>query len=87
MRALAVTVENDSLKVAQRLALAPAFIRELRAFERTIGACGHTGFEGKGEHDDLVIAAALVCWATRADLHTSKTVEVIPTWYPKISRT
>ncbi len=37
-------------------------IGELRAFERTIGAGGHTAFEGKGKYDDLVIAAALVAW-------------------------
>ncbi len=62
VRALAVAVENGRLKIAQRLALAPVLMGELRAFERTIGAGGHTAFEGKGEHDDLVIAAALVAW-------------------------
>ncbi len=62
VRALAVAVENGRLKIAQRLALASVLMGELRAFERTIGAGGHTAFEGKGEHDDLVIAAALVAW-------------------------
>ena len=62
VRALAVAVEGGRLKVAQRLALAPVLMGELRAFERTIGAGGHAAFEGKGTHDDLVIAAALVAW-------------------------
>ena len=62
VRALAVAVENGRLKVARRLALAPVLKGELRAFERKIGARGHTAFEGKGEHDDLVVAAALACW-------------------------
>ncbi len=62
VRALAVAVEGGRLKIAQRLPLAPVLKGELRAFERTIGAGGHTAFEGKGKHDDLVIAAALVAW-------------------------
>ena len=68
VRALAVAVENGRLKIAQRLALAPVLTGELRAFERTISAGGHTAFEGKGEHDDLVIAAALVCWWARVPI-------------------
>ena len=63
VRALAVAVENGRLKIAQRLALAPVLMDELRAFERTIGAGGHIAFEGKGAaHDDLVVAVALVAW-------------------------
>ena len=42
--------------------MAPVLTAELRAFERTIGAGGHTAVEGRAEHDDLVIAAALVAW-------------------------
>ena len=42
VRALAVAVENGRLKIAQRLALASALTGELRAFERTIGAGGHS---------------------------------------------
>jgi hypothetical protein len=35
---------------------------ELRAFERRVTRHAQEQFEGRGEHDDLVIAAALCCW-------------------------
>ena len=57
-----MAVEGGRRKIAQRLPLTPVLMGELRAFERTVGAGGHTAYEGKGAHDDLVIAAALVAW-------------------------
>ena len=32
------------------------------AFERRVTQHANEQFEGRGEHDDLVIACALVCW-------------------------
>ena len=48
--------------MAKGLREAEAFQRELQAFQRRIILTGHSAFEGVGAHDDLVIAAALVCW-------------------------
>ena len=55
-------VEAGRLKVAKGLREAEALQRELAAFQRRITQHGHSAFEGVGAHDDLVIAAALVCW-------------------------
>ena len=41
---------------------APALVRELAALKVRFGARGHASFAGAGEHDDLVVAVALVCW-------------------------
>lgn len=54
--------------LSENLADAPALIRELKAFLVTISGRGHAKFEGKSEHDDLVIAVALaVWWRSRAE--------------------
>ena len=37
----------------------------MTAYQRTLGDGGHVKFEGKGEHDDLVIAVALAVWWAR----------------------
>jgi hypothetical protein len=62
LRPLVAAVEAERLKVAKELREAEAFQRELLAFQRRITLTGHSAFEGVGAHDDLVIAAALVCW-------------------------
>ena len=62
VRPLAAALEAGRLKVAKGLPLAEVLLRELSAFKRQISAAGNATFEGAGEHDDLVIAAALVCW-------------------------
>ena len=62
LRPLVAATESGRLKVAKELREAEAFQRELGAFQRRITESGHSAFEGVGAHDDLVIAAALVCW-------------------------
>jgi hypothetical protein len=62
LRPLVSAVEAGRLKVAAGLPDAEALARELGAFERAFTAAGHATFDGVGEHDDLVIAAALACW-------------------------
>ncbi len=57
-----VAVEGGSFKVARRLPLAATLKRELRAFKRRITPRRNDTFNGAGVHDDLLIAAALVCW-------------------------
>ena len=55
-------MEAGRLKVAKGLREAEALQRELAAFQRRITEHGDTAFEGVDAHDNLVIAAALVCW-------------------------
>ncbi len=62
LRPLVAATESGRLKVAKGLREAEALQRELLAFQRRITESGNTAFEGVGQHDDLVIAAALVCW-------------------------
>ncbi len=68
-RPLIVAVETGRLKVAAGLPFADALTLELRAFERTVTRHANEQFEGRGQHDDLVIACALVCW--RAEMAKS----------------
>ena len=62
IRALVTAFEGGRLKVARGLRYAGALKRELQAFERRINARGHDAYNGSGEHDDLVVAAALATW-------------------------
>jgi len=62
LRPLVAASETGRLKVAKGLREAEALQRELQAFQRRITESGNSAFEGVGAHDDLVIAAALVCW-------------------------
>lgn len=62
LRPLVAALEAGRLRVAKGLREAEALQRELQAFQRRITERGYAAFEGVGEHDDLVIAAALVCW-------------------------
>lgn len=62
LRPLVTAVEGGRLKISAGLPYAEALMLELRAFERRVTRHANEQFEGRGEHDDLVIAAALVCW-------------------------
>ena len=62
LRPLVAASEAGRLKVAKGLRETEAFQRELQAFQRRITARGYSAFGGVGEHDDLVIAVALICW-------------------------
>jgi hypothetical protein len=59
---LIVGLGSGSLKIAPGLDHGPALLKELQAFQVTRGKRGHLTFEGKGEHDDLVIALALAVY-------------------------
>jgi len=52
-------LEFGDVQIASSLPDAGALVRELKAFKVTRGEGGHLSYEGKGEHDDLVIAVAL----------------------------
>ena len=62
LRHRAAAVENGRLKVAKELSYGDALMRELRAFKKRLHQGGHATFGGVGEHDDLVVAVALVVW-------------------------
>ena len=69
LRPLISSLEGGRLKVARGLPYTDALQRELGAFQRTVGGGGHVKFEGKGEHDDLVIAVSLAVWWARLVEH------------------
>lgn len=62
---LAVLLQNRRLRVAARLPEAPTLLAELAAFKVKITAAGTDTYGAwrEGEHDDLVLAVALACWA------------------------
>jgi hypothetical protein len=62
LQPLVAATESGRLKVAKGLREAEVLQLELQAFQRRITLTGHSAFEGVGQHDDLVIAVALVCW-------------------------
>ena len=63
VRGLVTAFENGRFKIAKGLLLADAFMDELRAFQVRLTAKGHDTYAARsGEHDDLVIAAALAAW-------------------------
>ena len=64
--ALQVAFSTGRLKIASGLDLAPVLKEELLNFKLKINlATGHDSYEAwrEGEHDDLVLAAALAVWA------------------------
>jgi hypothetical protein len=66
--ALEVPFHTGELKIAEDLPLAPVLKKELLDFKRKINLkTGHDSYEHwrEGDHDDLVLAAALACWWAR----------------------
>ena len=52
--------DGGRLKIAKGLPYAEAFMREMQGFKATVGENGHVAYGSEGEHNDLVIAVALV---------------------------
>jgi hypothetical protein len=67
--ALEVSLQTETLKVAEGLELWPALREEMLNFKRKINLkTAHDSYEHwrESDHDDLVLATALACWgATR----------------------
>ena len=66
--ALEVPFHTGELKIAKGLELAPTLRKELLNFRRKIDLrTAHDSYEHwrEGDHDDLVLAAALACWWPR----------------------
>ena len=69
--ALEVPFDKETLRVAEGLPLWPTLREELLNFRRKQNArTTHISFEHwrEGDHDDLVLAAALACWGARCPL-------------------
>jgi hypothetical protein len=67
MSELQVLLEKGELRIARDLRGARMLMRELmdvQARERSGGGV-RTGAEGRGQHDDLVVALALACWKAK----------------------
>jgi hypothetical protein len=67
--ALQAALQTGALKIASSLELAEVLRQELLNFRIKINiATGHDSYEHwrEGDHDDLVLAAAMAVWSTRA---------------------
>jgi hypothetical protein len=64
---LLVMLEKKELGLSMRVASARILDRELAGMEARVTRSGHLSFGAwrEGEHDDLVMAAALACWRAR----------------------
>jgi hypothetical protein len=61
--ALQVVAQNRRLQVSPKLALAPEFEKELQVFRRTTSQAKNEKYSAEeGEHDDIVLAAAIAVW-------------------------
>ncbi len=63
-----VLLQGGRLRIAEALPLASTLVDELRNFRVKINAGGHASFGAgddwrDGNHDDLVLGAAMACWA------------------------
>ena len=62
VRALVTALEDGRVKMPRSLPAVGVLLKELEAFKVGITPHAHASFGGAGEHDDLVLAAALVVW-------------------------
>jgi hypothetical protein len=63
---LLLMLEKKELALSKRVAAALVLDKELAGMEARVSRSGHFTFGAReGEHDDLVMAAALACWRAR----------------------
>ena len=57
-------LQTEMLKIAADMPLTPTLAREMAAFKGRVNIAASDSFEAwrEGEHDDLVLAAALAVW-------------------------
>jgi len=64
---LQLVLERGELRMPQGLAMARTLVKELMSMQVKISDTGHDAYGAfrSGEHDDLVLALGLACWARR----------------------
>ena len=64
---LQVLFQAEELRIAAGIKEGPALVRELQEMQVKVSISGHEqyGVWRAGEHDDLVLATAMACWAVR----------------------
>jgi hypothetical protein len=64
---LQVTIQRGDLQIASGLSYGAALVREMAEMRVRVSGSGREqyGVWRAGEHDDLVLAVALACWAER----------------------
>lgn len=75
-----VLLQNGTLKIAEALTLRETLVKELLAFRVKINiSTSHDSYEAwrEGDHDDLVLATAMACWAGERLLKTQSSI-VLP---------
>jgi len=65
MAGLQSAIERRDLRIARRLRESSTLVRELLDVRLTQGPRQRVGADGANQHDDLVVAVALACWAAR----------------------
>ena len=65
--ALAIRIQKRAIAIADGLPHIEALLKELMNFRMKMSLSGHDSYEAwrAGQHDDLVIALALACWAAK----------------------
>jgi len=77
--ALQVALQSGTLKIAEGLELAQVLRRELLNFRVKVNiATAHDSYEAwrEGDHDDLVLAAALATWGSSKAISTGPPILV-----------
>ncbi len=72
-----VLMQNEQLKIAEGLRLRETLVKELLNFKVKINiATAHDSYEAwrEGDHDDLVLAVAMACWAGERFLGTRESL-------------
>lgn len=78
---LQVLLQTERLKVQRTLDLAATLQAEMKNFRVKINLLGHESYGAgddwrEGNHDDLVLAAALACWAGESGMGTGELLPV-----------
>lgn len=71
--------ENRRISFAAKAQHLDALLQELMAFQGRLGDSGHTRYEGRGAHDDMVMSLAMAVWYAERGAIQAQT-PMIYTW-------